>query len=100
MNTTVNYTYRDASNYKQHEALILKGEITKEQESEIRKKLTSDERFIPSQVAVAAVLRESLDESPTHERLTNACAFGLDVIPRGTCAGLGHVSTSDTLAEV
>lgn len=52
MNTLVYYLYRDGSNYKVHNEVVLKGEITPEQISAIAESLDSGENFIPSQVGL------------------------------------------------
>ncbi|MFN2316549.1 MAG: hypothetical protein ABR551_04270 [Gemmatimonadales bacterium] len=53
------YLYRDASNYKAHEDMLLKGELTPELEARLRGALIDDEYFIPEKVGVPS-LRERL----------------------------------------
>lgn len=50
MNTLFHYMYRDASNYKQFNTVILVGEITDEGRAAIKNSLLEGEYFIPSQV--------------------------------------------------
>lgn len=52
MNTKMHYFYRDSSNYKVHSEVILKGEITQEQQAEIASCLHDATDFIPSQVGL------------------------------------------------
>jgi len=51
-NTKVNYLYRDASNYKAHNECVIRGVLTKEQQSAILGCLHEGEYFIPSQVGL------------------------------------------------
>ena len=46
-NTKISYMYRDASNYKVHEEVILEGTMTEEQWQKIREHLYDGEFFIP-----------------------------------------------------
>ena len=50
MNTKMNYLYRDGANYKAHNEIIVKGEITEEQISRIIASLTMGDSFIPEQI--------------------------------------------------
>jgi len=50
MNTSIEYLYRDANNYKQYEEAILEGELTDEQKALI---LKHEDEFIPSQVGLS-----------------------------------------------
>ena len=50
-NTKMNYLYRDASNYKAHNEVIVRGEITAEQIARIIATLDGD-LFIPEQVGL------------------------------------------------
>ena len=52
MNTKIAYMYRDESNYKQHEEVILQGEITDAEKEIIMANLDGGEFFIPSQVGL------------------------------------------------
>ena len=49
MNTRISYLYRDASNYKAHHDVVVRGEITF---AEIESSLESGQFFIPSQVGL------------------------------------------------
>lgn len=49
-NTKFCYTYRDGSNYKQFEEIVLPGEITEQQKDLILSKRDEGQYFIPSQV--------------------------------------------------
>ena len=53
MNTKIEYMYRDASNWKDWYAVVVKGKITTEQYDEIQDCL-DDEKFIAAQVGLAA----------------------------------------------
>lgn len=50
MNTKLQYMYRDADNYKEHETVILKGNLTKRQIRRIFASVEEDKSFIPQQV--------------------------------------------------
>ena len=52
MNTKINYLYRDASNYKVLNSVIVQGIFTKEQIELIIDTLDGKEFFIPSQVGL------------------------------------------------
>lgn len=54
-NTEITYLYRDASNWKQYETLILSGEITPEEIGFIVNKLQDGYLFIPKQVGLIAL---------------------------------------------
>lgn len=52
VNTKINYLYRDASNYKQHNEVVIAGKITEQQISTIVSCLSDGEYFIPKQVGL------------------------------------------------
>jgi len=52
MNTKIEYMYRDGSNYKEHEEVILQGKITNAEKKMIMDNLDGKEFFIPSQVGL------------------------------------------------
>ena len=52
MNTKMHYFYQDGSNHKVHSEVVLKGEITQEQQAEIASCLHDVSEFIPSQVGL------------------------------------------------
>ena len=61
-NTRINYTYRDASNYKQPQTFVAAGEITEDQEKIIMDSLLSDDTFIAEQVGMLVERFESITE--------------------------------------
>lgn len=52
MNTRIHYMYRDASNYKEGEEVIISGELSPEGLGSIIKALYDKEYFIPPQVGM------------------------------------------------
>lgn len=52
MNTRISYLYRDASNYKQHNEVVVPGTFTPEQIEAIIGCLDAGEYFIPAQVSL------------------------------------------------
>lgn len=52
MNTAITYGYRDGDNYKTSETVVVLGELTKSQISDIVGCLDDGEFFIPSQVGL------------------------------------------------
>ncbi len=52
MNTQINYLYRDASNYKKHQSVVVEGTFTDEQMKAIDKSLSEGLYFIPRQVGL------------------------------------------------
>lgn len=52
LNTAIHYLYRDASNYKVHTEVVLKGEITAEQIKEVCDCLHDGCYFVPSAVGL------------------------------------------------
>lgn len=48
----ITYTYRDASNYKQHQTVRLSGTLTPDQIERVRATLDVDDRFIPGQIGI------------------------------------------------
>ena len=52
MNTRISYLYRDASNYKQHNEVVVAGKFTSEQIDTIIRCLSDGEYFIPKQVSL------------------------------------------------
>lgn len=61
-NTRVSYLYRDASNYKSWNEVILAGTLTKEQVRTIMSLCDSGEYFIPSQVGLPEVRFSDISE--------------------------------------
>lgn len=67
MNTLLEYLYRDASNYKQHGSVVLRGEISLK---DIRPLLIDGEYFIPSQAELPDLQHKFRDqgfEYPTED---------------------------------
>lgn len=62
MNTTMNYLYRDASNYKVWNTVVLSGQITEEQKKQIFDCLAEGDNFIPSQVGLPEKRFETINE--------------------------------------
>lgn len=52
MNTRISYLYRDAANYKVHNACVIRGEVTEEQIAVIANSLMDREYFKPSMVGL------------------------------------------------
>ena len=59
-NTEINYLYRDACNYKNHNREIVRGVITKEQIETIMNCLEERKYFIPSQVGLPETRFETI----------------------------------------
>lgn len=51
-NTKINYLYRDASNYKVHNEVVVAGQFTEQQKEKIINCLEDEENFVPSQVGL------------------------------------------------
>lgn len=68
MNTKISYLYRDASNYKQSEEVIVLGEYTADEKSDIMDSLDdlTDGGFIPQQVGLPA-LQERMVDYPSED---------------------------------
>ena len=70
-NTKFEYMYRDASNYKVWEDVVLEGLLTKDEKEAIQSKLYDGELFVPEAVGVDALqTREwelNEDDHPYHE---------------------------------
>lgn len=64
MNTIISYIYRDASNYKKRQRVIVKGEVSKSDEQAIYESLNEGLYFIPRQVGLP---EERFDDSPTED---------------------------------
>lgn len=64
MNTSLRYTYRDASNYKQYEEVVFEGRIS---EASVRKYLWEDEYFLPAPLGLPTLQKKFLEQG-----------FGLD----------------------
>lgn len=62
MNTKISYLYRDASNYKQHNEVIVHGTFTEEQIDTIIECLDSGEHFIPKQIGFPKKRFEEITE--------------------------------------
>ncbi len=60
-NTQISYLYRDASNYKQFESVILEGELSENDIGIIIKKLVDGVLFIPEQVGLES-LQQKFDD--------------------------------------
>lgn len=73
LNTELSYTYRDSSNYKQCETLILVGKISQINIEIIISKLIDGQFFIPEQVGLSALQKRfavlNTDDHPYHELL-------------------------------
>lgn len=52
MNTKISYLYRDASNYKVHNEVVISGTLSKEQRKAILDSLDEGENFVPSAVGL------------------------------------------------
>ena len=65
-NTKMSYLYRDASNFKTQNEIVLKGEITKSQISRIITCLDAGEYFIPADVNLDEVRGFSYDSDIDH----------------------------------
>ncbi len=61
-NTEINYLYRDASNYKVYNSVIVVGKITEEQKKRIMDALHDGEYFIPAKVGLPANRFETVTE--------------------------------------
>lgn len=102
MNTKLWYMYRDASNYKEHDFVILSGEFTPEQ----REYLEQVEEFIPMEVGLESLQErlgefgeddhvfheiselEPTDEEPTDKRTVSEFLDELKKAPCDMCATL------------
>lgn len=62
MNTRISYLYRDASNFKQHNNVVVPGTFTQEQIETIISCLDEGEYFIPVQVGFPEKRFESITE--------------------------------------
>lgn len=61
MNTKINYLYRDASNYKQPQSVVVEGELSKGQIEQIYE--TCDgEYFIPAQIGLPEIRFDKITE--------------------------------------
>lgn len=65
-NTAISYLYRDGDNYKVNNRTVISGELTKQQESIIRKCLDEEEYFIPYLVRLPAKQFERWDAQADH----------------------------------
>lgn len=70
-NTKIHYLYRDASNYKIHNEVIIPGILTDQQESQIKNSLDEGEYFIPHLVGLPEhkFEEETEDDHPFFEFL-------------------------------
>ncbi len=59
MNTLITYQYRDASNYKEFETVIIRGLLTS---NDIEKYLYDKEFFIPSEIGLKDLQPENLNQ--------------------------------------
>lgn len=71
-NTKINYLYRDANNYKQHNEVVVKGQFTPEMQDIIKNALECGEFFIPSQVGLPEKRFDDYTDA-------DHCYFELDV---------------------
>lgn len=73
LNTEISYVYRDSSNYKQYNTLVLNGEISQIGVEIIISKLIDQQFFIPEQVGLPALQKRFItltsDDHPYHELL-------------------------------
>lgn len=65
-NTRIEYLYRDASNYKTHNEVIVEGTLTKSQIQNIIKTLDEGEFFLPAQVGFPEERSSDWDEQVDH----------------------------------
>ena len=65
-NTLFEYLYRDASNYKTYNSVVLKGIMTEEDFTRIKSCCDSNEYFIPTQVGLYANRDWDYDPSQDH----------------------------------
>lgn len=61
MNTKFSYLYRDASNYKQSQSVVVEGELSKEQIEQIYE-ACDGEYFIPAQVGLPEIRFDEITE--------------------------------------
>ncbi len=54
-NTQIDYLYRDGSNYKRFNSVIIRGLLTEEMRKRIKKCLDSGEYFVPRQVGLPEI---------------------------------------------
>lgn len=66
MNTKIEYLYRDASNYKTPNSVILKGKFTSEQISTILSCCQDGEYFISSEVGLEEIRNFAIDLEVDH----------------------------------
>jgi hypothetical protein len=59
MNTLINYQYRDASNYKEFDTVIIRGQLSL---NDIEKYLYEKEFFIPSEIGLKDLQPEILNQ--------------------------------------
>src|SRR5699024_10207670 len=62
MNTRITYLYRDASNWKKYNEVVVSGTFTADQVSEIVGCLNDGEYFIPKQVGFPEIRFEKITE--------------------------------------
>ena len=74
MNTLFTYLYRDASNYKKHGEVVLRGPFTEAQLTRLRSALFDGENFLAEKIGVPLVAHwagdefaENEDDHPFHE---------------------------------
>ena len=65
-NTIFNYLYRDSSNYKTFNRIILTGEMSPEDFSRIQRSCDCGEYFIPAQVGLDALRNWDYDPEVDH----------------------------------
>lgn len=61
MNTRIDYMYRDADNYKQHEWLIVSGAPTQELTDRLEETLDDGEYFLPGRVGLTPLQSMMID---------------------------------------
>lgn len=67
MNTKIEYLYRDADNYKVHNACVVRGEITDQQKAAIINSLDDGVYFIPSKVGLPEGRFQEYDPEVDHK---------------------------------
>lgn len=66
VNTKIKYLYRDASNYKAYNEVIIKGKISPEQINQIMECLDDGEYFIPCQIGFPEIRVGKVDPEVDH----------------------------------
>lgn len=90
VNTKISYLYRDASNYKAYNEVIIKGKISPEQINQIMECLDDGEYFIPCQIGFPEIRIGKVDPEVDH------CWFELE---RSSFECTSEPETVDMAAE-